>query len=76
MSHVSIYVFHCGPAEREVEIFVEALSYRGPPLVGDVLHTHGRKTAPLTPRRILAEDSSDGVPGGVHHAHMLSDLSG
>ena len=45
----SICVFHCGPAGREVEIFVEALSYRGPPLVGDVLHTHGRKTAPLPP---------------------------
>ena len=48
-SHVSICVFHCGPAGREVEIFVEALSDRGPPLVGDVLHTHGRKTTPLPP---------------------------
>ena len=55
MFHVSICVFHRGPAGREVELFVKALSYRGPPLVGDVLHTHGRKTAPLTPRRILAE---------------------
>ena len=53
-SHVSICVFHCGPAGREVEIFVEALSYRGPPLVGDVLHTWA-KDHPLTPRRILAE---------------------
>ena len=55
-SHVSICVFHCGPAGREVEIFVEALSYRGPPLVGDVLHTHGRKTAPCKfkiPGRLL-----------------------
>ena len=51
MSHVRICVFRCGPAGLEVEIFVA-------PLVGDVLHTHthGRKTAPLTPRRILAAE--------------------
>ena len=48
MSHVSICFFRCGPAGLEVEIFVA-------PLVGDVLHTHGQKTAPLTSRRILAE---------------------
>ena len=74
-------VFHCGPAGREVEIFVEALQ-TGRMLVPrrsvslplklckfKIPNAHGQKTTPLTPHRILVKIANSWTDVGTAESH-------